>query len=293
MTRLRGWRAARPGLAAILLASSCLPIAGCDDPAINRGFVLPPLLTSRSVVLPAPSSAGAPERSAVANAIAGLMTEGPYLPSSLDARIVTTSRRQMLAMRAELVGAGIDPSRIVQSASEPPAIVLTATRAHTPDCGASLAPNRVGDVANSLAVLGECVASNDLTRSLVNPADLYRPVPLEPYDGSQAVRAVSLFRHGLVKQPTSQPSAASEDGSYEQPLALLSAGSPTSGGDTDLSSPAQGTPAAGAAPAGDAPAASGSGNPLLSGAPITGGGASAPAAAPAPPAAPAAGPSAE
>jgi len=235
--------------ALLLTASFPLLLAGCDDPALERGR--PPAIAlgqdEAEVPLFGPGAARVLRQQVTALAPDGRKRD-------LDASIQTGSLTQRDAARALLIQMGLDPARISWRAESADRVVLMRTRATTTPCSTALASDWQGDVGNSITSLGSCVQGNNLAAMVSDPRDLASPVALAPTNGAVAARAVRSWENGTVKQPARR-GLTSEDGGNSDAGA--------GGGGSIPAGAAAGSGVSGAPP-------SGSANPLLSQAPLVG-----------------------
>jgi hypothetical protein len=228
------------GLGAALL------LAGCGDPALQRGVAPPLTLNQARAEVPLfRFGAGRLLRERVSE----MAADGAV--RQLDASIQTANIPQRDATRALLIQMGLDPARISWTATPLDRIVLTRTDVVTLPCAAALRPDWIGDVGQSVTSLGTCVQANNLADMVSDPRDLAAPVRLQPSNGAVSARAVRRWEEGTVKQPP-KTSPAGEYGG---------------GGGAPDAGPAAAPPPA-AVPAQSSGAAAG--NPLLSNAPLTG-----------------------
>ena len=221
-----------------------LALAGCDDPALQRGVPPPIVLNQSRAVIPIYEyGAVRALRSQVVALSTGFGTD------RLDASIETLSQPEIEATRDLLLQLGFNPARISVRNAPGNVVVLTRNTATVTSCGAALHPDWLDDVSNSITSLGTCVQANNLAGMLDDPRDLAAPVRLEPADGAVSALAIQRWEQGEVRQP---------------PRTSLSPGGGASAGG-DAGGGGQG--AAGTAPqsAGALPV-----NPLLSNVPLTG-----------------------
>lgn len=180
-------------------------LAGCNDPAIERGRPPPLLLVSsaRSVAL------GGDDGRLLRGAVAALRATGG---GAVRARILTLSNAHAAHALAVLSGAGLEPDRIGRIADPRELVILTRTDATSPDCRGALRPAWSGDVSNSLESLGQCVAAADLAGMVADPADIIQPAPPLPTEGAVVVPAVQALE-GVGQAPAAgRPSTPSTVG---------------------------------------------------------------------------------
>ena len=232
---------------------SLLLLACCADPAIDRGRSPPVILSEADIVVPLGRP---PHGPAFASAIRQL--GGPRAANAIHAKIGVSGRRQFDAIRAELLGAGLDPARIGALPRPDGLVLFTRTYASVADCRSAAAPGPLGDISQSFQSVSECQQARTLAGSLVDPADLVAPPTPGPADGGKTANAVLRWENaaprssaapgeangGGVGQPGSGaiPTTAGLDG-----LAPAGAGNPLTSfaplPGAPLPSPPGGTPA--------------------------------------------------
>ena len=182
----------RAGLALFLLAS----LAGCDDPAIERG-VAPPIAIDidRAVIPLYRFAAGRVLRERVAT----LAPQGDT--GVLHARIETLNEAEAEAARDLLIRLGFDPVRIVIRATPANTVALSRIDVGVAPCSTALHADWLGDVRDSVTSLGTCVQTNNLAEMLDDPVDLIAPQRLGTADGAVSADAVHRWEQGRVKQP--------------------------------------------------------------------------------------------
>ncbi|MCQ8239630.1 CpaD family pilus assembly lipoprotein [Rhizosaccharibacter radicis] len=253
-------------LMAMSSAALALPLlAGCDDPAYERG--VPPAIALNQSRMEVPLFRYGAAR-LLRQQIGILAPDGNI--HQLDASIRTTSVSQRDATRAVLIQMGLDPSRIDWVPVSDNAVVLSRTRAVTTPCSTALKADWQGDVANSVTSLGTCVQANNLAQMVSDPRDLARPVTLGPNNGAVAARAVRDWENGEVRQPSRRGQAGAEGAGDGDAGGGDGPGGGGGGGGGGAVSAIPAGPAAGAAIVAPAPAAAAGVNPLLSAAPLSG-----------------------
>ena len=223
-------------IAAVLAVVAAL--AGCDDPAAERG-VPPPLAFDRSRVAVPLYSYGSARRLR-----SGINTLANGDMGSLRAMILTTDGSEARAARDRLIDDGIAPSAIMVRHVPDDLVVVTRTTVRGAPCRAAINPGWLGDAGNSLDSLGRCVQADNLAAMADDPADLVRPTRLGAGDGAVAAQAVLDWERGGTKSQAGAPGNAPGTGDAD-------AGG-SAGGATSL--PATGSQSgAAAAPAGANP----------------------------------------
>lgn len=222
-----------------------LALAGCDDPALQRGVPPPIVIDQAQAVIPLYEFGAA---RVLRSQVAALGASGGV--GRLDASIETLSKPEVEATRNLLLQLGLNPARITIRSEHHNVVVLTRNTTTVTSCGAALQPDWLGDVGNSVTSLGTCVQANNLARMIDDPRNLAVPVRLEPADGAVSALAVQRWEQGEVQQ---SPHTATSSG-----------GGGSGGGDAG----GGGSPASSSA----APQSAGAAavNPLLSNAPLTG-----------------------
>ena len=180
-------------------------VAACNDPAIELGRP-PPIELSviQATVRLYGSGAARVLRLAVARLAQGEL-------QAVRAVISTADASKAGAARTRLIEDGIDPAAIVVRAGSDNVIVLTRFTANPTSCNAALTPGWLGDAADSVTSLGQCVQANNLGQMAVDPGDLVSPTPLAPSNGAVAARAVLDWEQGTGR--SSAADAGSSNGS--------------------------------------------------------------------------------
>ena len=228
-------------------------LAGCGDPAIDRGRP-PPILLSQEIVTVRLGSD--PPDPAFATAIGSL--GGARALNAVHARIETVDPTRLETVRAELLAMGIDPARITVWRQPQDRVVFTRMQDSVADCRSGIDPGPVGDVSQSFESIAECEQARVLATSVVDPADLVSPPQPGLADGAKAARAVLQWEGGQAK-PASAPAGGGADGA-------TGGGSGGGAGQSASGSVVSPDVAAGALSGGAG--AAGGANPLASSAPL-------------------------
>lgn len=171
-------------------AASLLLLASCTDPAIDRGRPPPIILSEAEVIVPLGHE---PHGPAFASAIKQL--GGPRFSNAIHAKIGVSTRHQSDTIRAELLGAGLDPARIDVLPRPDDLVLFTRTYAYVADCRSVVSPGPFGDISQSFQSIAQCEQARTLAGSLVDPADLTTPPASGPADGSKAAGAVLRWQN--------------------------------------------------------------------------------------------------
>jgi type IV pilus biogenesis protein CpaD/CtpE len=194
--------------AVLITASIAILLGGCADGASNFGAPPPVALTTRELTVAFNASRSSNLR--LRRSIDGLAQGNRQ---AVRARIVTTSAPQARNARQALIGLGLDPTRIIETAGASRAagttVFLSRTTAMTSDCAAAIVPAFPDDPGPSLLSLSRCTQRNNLAAMVVDPADLVAPRPLGPSDGAYLANGVRSWR-----------------GNRRTPLPSVSTGSP-------------------------------------------------------------------
>ena len=181
-----------PRTLAVAAILGLLPaLTGCVDEAAELGRPPPVQLTLAgrdiAVALGGDAQLQPGARDDLRQAVSDL---GGSLPLAVRARIRAASDGEAEAVRAALLGFGVDPAHIATAQTPAagrllPMVRLTRTFATTRSCDAAIPPARFGDMAPSLDSLQRCVEQNSLAAMLVDPADLVDPPALGPAEAAR------------------------------------------------------------------------------------------------------------